>query len=196
MVEIVRSAEGAAPVTAKLGKQATADLFSLTQNCNFVTYMLSCSGDAFGAKFPLSTSILERFSDLKIQIYNILFIMVFKVERSPPRMQLSVVRLRRWLTPSLVLLLPLRVSPPTLWDWWLVEEKFGEQNFRVFGEMRGKFLYYNPKNSKFWVKMQSKMKKPTLPKFEISILEQFGFTKNEKSSPQNLKFDFNFEFWG
>ena len=27
-----------------------------------------------------------------------------------------------------------------------VEEKFGEQNFRVFSEMRWKFWYYNPKN--------------------------------------------------
>ena len=25
-----------------------------------------------------------------------------------------------------------------------VEEKFGEQNFRVFSEMRGKILHYNP----------------------------------------------------
>ena len=26
-----------------------------------------------------------------------------------------------------------------------VEEKFGEQNFRVLSEMRGKIVYYNPK---------------------------------------------------
>ena len=41
-----------------------------------------------------------------------------------------------------------------------------------------------------------KMQKPTQPKFKILILEQFGFPKNEKSAPQNLKFDFDFEFWG
>ena len=29
-----------------------------------------------------------------------------------------------------------------------VEEKFGEQNFRVFSEMRGKNWYYNPKKLK------------------------------------------------
>jgi len=38
------------------------------------------------------------------------------------------------------------------------------------------------------------MQKPTLSKIEISILEQFGFPKNEKSAPQNLKFDFDFKF--
>ena len=30
-------------------------------------------------------------------------------------------------------------------DFEAVAEKFGEQNFRVFSEMRGKILYYNPK---------------------------------------------------
>ena len=30
----------------------------------------------------------------------------------------------------------------------VVEEKFGEQNFRVLSEMRGKILYYNPKKFK------------------------------------------------
>ena len=41
-----------------------------------------------------------------------------------------------------------------------------------------------------------KMQTPILPKFEFLILEQFGFPKNEKSAPQNLKFDFEVEFWG
>ena len=31
---------------------------------------------------------------------------------------------------------------------YVVEGKFGEQNFRVFSEMRRKFLYCNPKNFK------------------------------------------------
>ena len=34
-----------------------------------------------------------------------------------------------------------------------VEEKFGEQIFRVFSEMRGKFSYYNP----FFLKNQAKI---------------------------------------
>ena len=34
-----------------------------------------------------------------------------------------------------------------------VEEKFGEQNFRVFSEMRGKFLYIDPSKSKTWDKI-------------------------------------------
>ena len=65
-----------------------------------------------------------------------------------------------------------------------------------------------------------KMQNSTLPKFEISIFEKLGFGKMknlhlkfdfnfnfgdsnsksipkiEKSAPQNLKFDFDFEFWG
>ena len=61
-----------------------------------------------------------------------------------------------------------------------------------------------------------KMQNSTLPNFEISILEQlgfgkmrnrdaktkiltfkeFGFPKNEKSEPQNLKFDFDFQILG
>ena len=60
-----------------------------------------------------------------------------------------------------------------------------------------------------------KMQNSTLPKFEISIFEkfgfeqmtnrdiktkiltfkEFGFPKNKKSGPQNLKFDVDFEFW-
>ena len=60
------------------------------------------------------------------------------------------------------------------------------------------------------------MQKSTLPKFEISILEQlgfgkmrnrdtktkiltfkeFGFAKCKKSTPQNLKLDFDLEFLG
>ena len=34
-----------------------------------------------------------------------------------------------------------------------VEEKFGEQNFRVFSEMRRKFWYIDPPKSKFWVEI-------------------------------------------
>ena len=61
-----------------------------------------------------------------------------------------------------------------------------------------------------------KMQNPTLPKFEIPIFEklgfwkmrnrdiktkiltfkEFGFRKNKKSAPQNMKFDFDFEFLG
>ena len=61
-----------------------------------------------------------------------------------------------------------------------------------------------------------KMQNSTLPKFEISIFQRLGFgkmrnrdiktkiwtskelgvPKNEKSGPQNLKFDFDFEFSG
>ena len=33
----------------------------------------------------------------------------------------------------------------------IVAEKFGQQNFRVLSEMRGKFLYYNPKTFFFLV---------------------------------------------
>ena len=40
------------------------------------------------------------------------------------------------------------------------------------------------------------MQKSTLPKFEILFVGKFRFQKNEKSAPQNLKFDFDFEFWG
>ena len=35
-----------------------------------------------------------------------------------------------------------------------VEEKFGEQNLRVFSKLRGKILYYDPKKSKLWIKME------------------------------------------
>ena len=38
----------------------------------------------------------------------------------------------------------------------MVEEKFGEQNFRVRSEMRGKFLSYNPQKLKSFNKMISK----------------------------------------
>ena len=34
-----------------------------------------------------------------------------------------------------------------------VEEKFGEQNFRVFSEMRGQNLYVDSKNGNIWVEM-------------------------------------------
>ena len=43
-----------------------------------------------------------------------------------------------------------------------------------------------------WMKMQNS----TQPKFEISIFQKIGFSKNEKSAPQNLKFNFDFEFLG
>ena len=33
-------------------------------------------------------------------------------------------------------------------------------------------------------------------KTKILIFEEFGFPKNEKSAPQNLKFDFDFQFLG
>ena len=36
-----------------------------------------------------------------------------------------------------------------------VEEKFGEHNFRVLSEMRGKILYCNPKQFKIFNKMMS-----------------------------------------
>ena len=57
----------------------------------------------------------------------------------------------------------------------VVEEKFGEQILRVLSEMRGKILYYDPKKLKIKILDQNlmKMQKSTLPKFEISILEQF-----------------------
>ena len=41
----------------------------------------------------------------------------------------------------------------------LVEEKIGEQNFRVLSEMRGMFLYYNPKNFKKSHQNQPKCRK-------------------------------------
>ena len=41
-----------------------------------------------------------------------------------------------------------------------------------------------------------KMQTPTLPKFEILFFGKFRFQKNEKSAPQNPKFDFDFEFGG
>ena len=37
------------------------------------------------------------------------------------------------------------------------------------------------------------MQKSILPQFEISNFEKFGFPKNWKSPPQNLKFDCDFE---
>ena len=62
--------------------------------------------------------------------------------------------------------------------------------------MRGKILYYNPKK---WIKFRQndvEMQTPTVPNFEISIFGKFGFPKNNKSAPQNMKFDFDFEFLG
>ena len=105
-----------------------------------------------------------------------------------------------------------------------VEEKFGEQNFRVFSEMRGINLYIDPKNWKFWIEIGWKSRNRLtgqnlkfwfLNNFDlrkmknlhlktsnsISILN-FGdrnsksIPKIEKSAPQNLKFDFDFEFLG
>ena len=64
--------------------------------------------------------------------------------------------------------------------------------------MRGNILNIYPTKYKILIEMvwKIKMQNSILPNFEISILEQFGFPKNEKSAPQNLKFDFDFEFWG
>ena len=41
----------------------------------------------------------------------------------------------------------------------IVEEKFGAQNFRVFSEMRGKILHYDPKKLKKTYQNQPKCKK-------------------------------------
>ena len=75
-----------------------------------------------------------------------------------------------------------------------VEEKFG----RYFG--RGKNLYYHLAKWKCCVRIGWKS---TLPKFEISInseirikFQKFGFPKNQKPSPQNLKLSCDFEFLG
>ena len=60
-----------------------------------------------------------------------------------------------------------RFSLSRTWNFWRVELsscaivirhcwrnlKFGEQNFRVLGEMRGKFWYIDPKIWKFWDEM-------------------------------------------
>ena len=77
-----------------------------------------------------------------------------------------------------------------------VEEKFGEHNFPVFSDMRGKILYIDPlKIKKLDQNILMKMQKSTLPKFEISIFEKFGFEKmrNLHLKFPNLKFDFEFQ---
>ena len=61
-----------------------------------------------------------------------------------------------------------------------VEEKFGEQNFRVLSEMRGENLYIDPKKLKFRVKIRSKCR--------------IRLCQNLKSAPQNLKLDCDLEF--
>ena len=53
-----------------------------------------------------------------------------------------------------------------------VEEKIGEQNFRVFSEMRGKNLYYNLKKMKIWSQNGMTIQKSTLPNLK------FRFWKN------------------
>ena len=62
--------------------------------------------------------------------------------------------------------------------------------------MRGDTLHIDPKKIKILGRNVMKMQKSTLPNFGISVSEKFGFAKNEKSASQNLKFDFDFEFWG
>ena len=84
--------------------------------------------------------------------------------------------------------------------------------------MRGKIWYIDPSKSKFWVKIGSKcrnrlcqnlnfrfLKNSVSKKFgveirdintKILIFKEFRFPKNKKSGPQNLKFDFDFEFFG
>ena len=49
--------------------------------------------------------------------------------------------------------------------------------FRVFSEMRGKKFVYRPLNMKILIQIWMKMQNSTLPKFEISIFEKFGFEK-------------------
>ena len=80
--------------------------------------------------------------------------------------------------------------------------------------MREEILVLRPQKIKILDQNGMKIQNSTLPKFEFSILEhlgfekmrnrdiktkiltlkEFGFPKNEKSAPQNLKFDFDFEF--
>ena len=67
-----------------------------------------------------------------------------------------------------------------------VEEKLGEQNFRVFSEMRGEILVYRPWNLKILGRNVMKMKNWTLPKFEISILK-IAFSNSFRVSIWDLK---------
>ena len=60
--------------------------------------------------------------------------------------------------------------------------------------MRREILYIDPQKLTFRVKFELKMQKPTLPKFEISILENSGFGKMRNRDSKTLKFDFDFEF--
>ena len=112
-------------------------------------------------------------------------------------------------------------KPSTIWS--RVEEKFGEQNFRVLSEMRGKNLYMDPTKYKIWIEMGWKCRIPLCQNLEFRFLKnwvsgkweigtskpeiRFRFwilgmqnwkstSKIQKSAPQNLKFDFDFEFWG
>ena len=59
-----------------------------------------------------------------------------------------------------------------------VEEKFGEQNFRVFSEMGGKNLYITLKIENL-DRNGMEMQNSILPNFEISIFQKFGFEKLE-----------------
>ena len=72
-----------------------------------------------------------------------------------------------------------------------VEEKFGEQNFRIFSDMRGEILVYRPYKLKNLNQNWMKMQKLTLPKFEISIFSKFGFEqmRNRTSKPE-IRFRF------
>ena len=72
-----------------------------------------------------------------------------------------------------------------------VEEKLGEQNFRVFSEMRGKILYIDPKNIKFGVEIGWKSRNRCCQNL-ISIFEKFSF---EQMMTRTSKPEIRFRFW-
>ena len=83
-----------------------------------------------------------------------------------------------------------------------VEEKF-EKYFGFLARCEGKLWYIDPKIFKILGRDGMKMQTSTLPKFEISIFEEFGFGKSEKSAHQNLekckigtsKFEIRLRIW-
>ena len=87
-----------------------------------------------------------------------------------------------------------------IWGWrkiWKI--------FRVLSEMRGRFWYIDPPKSKFWVEIGWKCRNRLCQNLNFRFVKNLvsgkwenrtsQFRKNAKSAPQNLKFDFDFEFW-
>ena len=113
----------------------------------------------------------------------------------------------------------LKATGETTWLAFMNKLKKNLAN-KIFGYLarcEGKLGYIDPKKLKFWVEIGSKCRNRLCQNLKFRVFQnlsfgemknldtktkilksckEFGFPKNRKSEFPNLKFDFDFEFWG